>query len=227
MHYKIIKSININLQFAEDMWIELGTKSGPIVVGVTYRHPTTLAEDYENFSTNLGQIFQQLIDKKYPFFSLGDYNIDLMKIKTNNSVRKYVNSMLSLPCKCAIDLPTRVTDHSKTLIDHIYFNDVSNPRISGVIISDLSDHFGTFIATSSKKIITKTSKNAYIRDMRNFDLEVFLNELSANLNEVNPINNETVNKQFDNLYDIFSKTVCKHAPLRKASRNEKRLQTKP
>ena len=49
----------------------------------------------------------------------------------------------------------------------------------------------------------------------------------ANLNEVNPINNETVNKQFDNLYDIFSKTVCKHAPLRKASRKEKRLQTKP
>ena len=31
--------------------------------------------------------------------------------------------MMSAYCKCAIDLPTRETDHSKTLIDHTYFNE--------------------------------------------------------------------------------------------------------
>ena len=59
--------------------------------------------------------------------------------------------MISSPCKCAIDLPTRITDHSKTLLDHIYVNDNKHSYISGVFLSDLSDHYGTFIATLVKK----------------------------------------------------------------------------
>jgi len=59
--------------------------------------------------------------------------------------------MISAPCKCSIDLPTRITDYSKTLIVHIYGNNVNQSYISGVIISDLSDHFGTFIYASNKK----------------------------------------------------------------------------
>ena len=70
-----------------------------------------------------------------------------MKIKTNNSVGMHVNKMTSLPCKRAIDLPARITNHSKTLIDHKYFIDFNKQTKSGIIISDIKDHYGTFILT--------------------------------------------------------------------------------
>ena len=33
------------------MWIEVKTNNGPLVIGVIYRHPTTLVNDYKSFST--------------------------------------------------------------------------------------------------------------------------------------------------------------------------------
>ena len=83
-----------------------------------------------------------------------------MKIKTNNSVRMHVYNMISLPCKCAIDLPTRITHHSKTLIDHIYFNDFYKQITSGITISDISDHYGSFILTSKYKRHSKNLTNS-------------------------------------------------------------------
>ena len=65
-----------------------------------------------------------------------------------------VNNMTGSPCNCAIEMPTRITDHWKTLLVHIYGNSFCNKEshVSGVIISDLSDHYGTFIATNAKKL---------------------------------------------------------------------------
>ena len=43
-----------------------------------------------------------------------------------------------------ITKPTRVTQYSATLIDHIYTNKREIDSISGIIICDVSDHFGIF-----------------------------------------------------------------------------------
>ena len=69
-----------------------------------------------------------------------------MRIKTNDFVREYVNYMMSSQCECAIDLSTRITDRSKTLIDHRYVNtSKDNQAQTGVaVISDLSDHYGSY-----------------------------------------------------------------------------------
>ena len=49
--YQQKTEINIELSFVENMWIEVKTITGPIVIGVIYRHPTTLVNDYECFTT--------------------------------------------------------------------------------------------------------------------------------------------------------------------------------
>ena len=151
LSYKQKSGININLNFVENMWIEVKTNNGPIVIGVIYRHPTTLVNDYESFSTNLCDIFADLRDSNTAFYAVGDYNIDLMQINGNHNFRKYVNNILSTSTKCAIDLPTRITDHSKTLLDHIYVNDPKHSYTSGVLFCDLSDHMATFVSISTKK----------------------------------------------------------------------------
>ena len=149
----------------------------PIVIGVCYRNPTSLVEDYEQFSYKLIEIFHELNSDKRSFHSLGDYNVDLMKIKTSNSVRIHVNNVISLPCKCAIDLPTRITNHSKILINHKYFNDFNKQTTSGMKISDINDHCGTFILTSKYKTHFKKCDCLSIRDMSTFNIEIFLGDL--------------------------------------------------
>ena len=100
-----------------------------------------------------------------------------MQINGNHNFRKYVNNILSTSTKCAIDLPTRITDHSKTLLDHIYVNDPKHSYTSGVLLCDLSDHMATFVSISTKKSRVKSKVQFLIRDMKNFNLEKFLGHL--------------------------------------------------
>ena len=56
LSYKKKSDIKINLNFVENTWIEVKSNNGPLVTGVIYRHPTTLVNDYESFSTNLSRV---------------------------------------------------------------------------------------------------------------------------------------------------------------------------
>ena len=74
-----------------------------------------------------------------------------MQINVNQNYRKYVNNILSTTTKCAIDLSTHITDHSKTLLDHMYVNDPKHSYKSEELLCDLSDHMSTFVCISTKK----------------------------------------------------------------------------
>ena len=41
-------------------------------------------------------------------------------------------------------MPTRLSDDSNTLIDHIFTNNLGRTHISGILISPISDHFLNF-----------------------------------------------------------------------------------
>ena len=51
---------------------------------------------------------------------------------------------------------------------------------NGVVITDISNHFGTFadIPISLKPLAKKTSGVTHIRDMKNFNIEIFIEDLS-------------------------------------------------
>ena len=63
--------------------------------------------------------------------------------------------------------------------------------------------------------------------MTKFDLDTFLCELFKDLSQLTLKYNIHVNDQFETFLSIFRKVVDKHAPLKKASRKEKRLHAKP
>ena len=72
---------------------------------------------------------------------MGDFNIDLLKISKKETIRQYANMLLGSMCQCLIDLPTRVTSKSKSLIDHIYTNDKKHRINSGILESDIFSGF--------------------------------------------------------------------------------------
>ena len=145
----------------------------------------------------------------------------------NNFVESYLYNILGLSCKCAIDLPTRITENSKTLLEHIYVNENKHPYMSGVILSDISDHFGTFVSISAKKLNKTKPNQLIIRDMNSFNYEMFLEELKNRLQVENLAESDPVNKQFEAFYEIFYETIDKFAPAKKTSRKEKRIYFKP
>ena len=126
-----------------------------------------------------------------------------------------------------INKPTRVTQTTRTLIDHIYTNIDVDSLLTGVVLSDISDHYGIFINANIQHINKKKMGTNFVRDLKNFDLSSFLNELSVQLTKL-PINQiDAIDTQFNNFVSVFNDAVNTHASLRKATRKEKRLQSKP
>ena len=100
--------------------------------------------------------------------------------------------------------------------NHIYVNENKHPYMSGVVLSDISDHFGTFISISTKKINETKPNQLIIRDMNSFNYEMFLEELENRLQVESLAESDLVKKQFEAIYEIFHETIDKFAPPRKS-----------
>ena len=174
-------NIKVELPLVVDTWIDIKTNRGPVVVGVVYRHPTNSSCDCEKFSENLFKTFYELNLEKFLFYVLGNFIIDLNKVGKSNFVTKHVYSIIRSSCKCVTDLSTRITDHSKTLIDHIYVNNSKHSYINGVALLDLSDHFGTFVVMIAKATKSDNAKRYLIRDLSKFNHEKSLQNLANDL----------------------------------------------
>ena len=63
--------------------------------------------------------------------------------------------------------------------------------------------------------------------MTNFDREIFAEEMDLEINNLVHPENCDINAKFDELNQIFEKVINKFAPLKKASRKQKRWKNKP
>jgi hypothetical protein len=78
-----------------------------------------------------------VIDDKNELYILGDSNSDLMN---NQTERNWLNFTETFGLTQIVDQPTRETDHSKTLIDHIYTNMEENVTTMHILWIGLSDY---------------------------------------------------------------------------------------
>ena len=84
-------------------------------------------------------MFNKLPSKNNDIILLGDFNFDLL-----NPNQEWENALNLLGLKQIINEPTRVTQNSKTLIDHIYTNNTNKISSPLVIKSSISDHYPIF-----------------------------------------------------------------------------------
>ena len=66
-----------------------------------------------------------------------------------------------------------------------------------------------------------------IRDMSKFDTKLFLGDLSAALDMLYFNEEVCVNENFEKFVSVFTETINNHAPMRRASRKEKKIKSKP
>lgn len=155
----------------EVIWLEIQLpKSKPFILGFVYRPPNAPAqwvEDYEDMLENVYTEEKEMI-------ILGDFNINL----ADNIPNRWAECCETFTLTQLIDKPTRITESTSTLIDHVYSTNTEKIFYKDVIDLSLSDHKAIFISRKGNYSVKKgTHKEILYRDMKPFDIETFCNEL--------------------------------------------------
>ncbi len=161
-----------------------------------------------NFFDLLSNQLQDLTNKNKSIYLVGDLNLDLLKYNTVNQVREYVDLLFSFGFIHTISKPTRISEHSATLIDHICTNRLCSDIESTILVTDISDHFPVFHFLHGKKV-TENPKFIFTKDFSETNIERFRTALqSINWNAISECNNTQMaynlfEENFNFLYKLY------------------------
>ena len=219
LNFNKIEDYNIKLQNCEDIWISLKLQHKTIIITTIYRHPSY---NFKDFQEKLLNNIQILNNQNKMFILSGDININLLS--DNCNINNYKNEILSQGTLQLVELPTRITEDSQTLIDHIYTNIPEEDKIyTHCLIRYVSDHIPILTLLKSFDIPNQPPSRSFFRDMTKFNCDTFSQELNNKLNSISFENsNNSANDLWDTFFDIFSSTYNKHCPLRPRTRREQK-----
>ena len=157
---------------------------------------------------------------------MGDFNLDLLKYENHQDTNNFINTMSSFFFHPQILQPTRITDHSATLIDNIFFNSIEYIKFSGNLVYDLTDHLPNFLII--KKIHPKKSKfEVHVRDYSKLNERRFIDEIDQTDWDQALSHTTNIDDMFDTFHTRIEEIVNKHGPVRKLSKKEIKLKDKP
>ena len=151
----------------ESLWIEIESNhQHNIISGVVYRHPNA------NINMTLKYIYS-IIEKihnenKYCIM-MGDFNINLLNYETHPDTDAFINTLGSYYFHPQILKPIRITDHTASLVDNIFFNSLEHPTLSGNIVSDISDHLPNFLIINKISELPNNNLKLFKRNYSNFN----------------------------------------------------------
>ena len=139
---ELVQELSVNNGIIESCAISLYTPVGNYTVIGIYRPP---GSPLLLFSDCLAELLRN--DKIVAEFTIfaGDFNIDIGEDNPPDTTINFLNTLNSHHFIPVITIPTRVTSVSSTVIDHIWCNSANDLCKSGVIVSDITDHYPVFI----------------------------------------------------------------------------------
>ena len=204
--------LEMNIPYVENIWLQINNT----IIAVIYKHPHASNEALtKKIEINLESINRE---KKMSIIC-GDININLLDTKSTD-VKAYTDTLLAHNFIPTIALPTRITDHSLTLIDHINLYRplklMSSTCLSGNLFFDISDHLPNFIILEGEKT-NAPQQRPYIRIYSERNIFKFQSLLSeTNWNGVLSCN--AVNDAYNEFTKLFSLAINQSFPLVKQSR---------
>ena len=148
---------------------------------------------------------------------MGDFNLDLLKYETHTGTDEFINNLGTYFFQPHILQPTRITDHTATLIDNIFYNALEHFTLSGNIIYDVTDHLANFLIINKFSCLTSMSR--YTRDFSKFNETDLLNEVQAvDWQELLGSLGFEPWLMFDSFYAKVSSIIDKHIPIKELSK---------
>ena len=228
--FKIRNDLSIFIpNVIETLFIEItNIHKKACIFGIIYRPNSPPKASIDTFTDNLFDIIDQVNITKQQLTLMGDFNIDLLQYTNHSKTSNFIDNIISSGMMPHITKPTRITDHSATLIDHIYTNNIQvNNRItSGIITTDISDHFATFSITQLQDKIKPQITFKTTRDLSEANLSKFKTELNqTDFSTIYQTTCPTV--AYTNFINIYSEAFEKTCPLRTKIINEKKINHEP
>ena len=171
------------------------------VIGMIYRPPN---QDINKFTETLADILQAIKQENKLLHIMGDFNINLLNVEHHLPSSECLELLYSFSLFPLITKPTRNTPNTSTLIDNIYFNDMSFLNtINGILFSGITDHFPIFTIISDS-IVTRGSTLKKSRILSPKNIKNFENSLKS-------VSWADVKNTDDGpaAFDIFYKKFCK------------------
>ena len=200
---------DLELSEVECVWTQVMLpKTRPILIASAYCTPPVRDEHLQGLEDTLALAHETTCE----MLILGDMNLDLLPTKKKGLVKKLLVLHKVLQLHQLVEEPTRVTQHSQTLIDHIATNRKENIVKTGVITTGLSDHRAVYAirkATQPRKAPRVVTARSYKR----LDTEQFCSDM-ANQPWHRVTEQTDVDLAWTTWRDIFRGVCDVHAPYK-------------
>ena len=137
---------------------------------------------------------------------MGDFNIDLLKSESCDFASRFLEQLLTSSYIPLILKPTRITQHTATLIDNIFTNDIEviDSSSNGIIFSDISDHLPVVHVRNFETRAETIQKNEYVfkRNFNDTNTQSFVNTIKS-LSWEKVISNNSERESYNEFYYIF------------------------
>ena len=180
--------------------------------------------DLNDFNTNyLNNLLDKVSKEQKSVFLLGDFNVNLLNYNDHNPTNEFLDSLASNSFVPYILQPTRLTSHSKTLIDNIFSNIISPEAISANLTAPISDHLPQFMIVPNVFSNPPSSKaNIFERDWSNVDQENFiLDYFSIDWDAALKLDEQNVNYSTESFCNKINSFLSIYAPLKKINKYKK------
>lgn len=188
--------------------IKINTYNCSIIICVVYHSPNSSHADFLNY---FEELMEDIVNHNAKVIIVGDFNIDLLTEYTYSN--KIKNLISSIGFNQLVNVPTRVTADSSTLIDYLITND-TNIKYTVCDCPKVADHHSILVALNNHNIKNENFGKEIIvfkRNFKNFDKIKFQFELM----DANWDNSST---EVELLSSNFTNTVIdvlnNHAPFR-------------
>ena len=236
----MVSSLSGSNSFSDYLYVNISIPGSvkPLCVGAYYRHNKHDKNTLHKFIDQLDTQLHSTDIRNKRVIIMGDMNIDLTKLSTNNDIELYFNTLTCHNFESHINSPTRVqyntksnTLYSATLIDHIFSNLAEYECIAGNILYADSDHYANFLSVSKLKdnhAAKRVHHPLYKRNYSSIDVDLLLsdfNNVDWNINVLNK--NITLNEAVLNFTAQLDILCDKHAPLKKVPKRKVNYIYKP
>ena len=211
---KMKKDCNCKSCQIENVWVDVTYGNTHYIIGAIYRHPKG---DIEHFNKLLANTLEK-IPNKFTCVIGGDINIDLINI-THTKVLEYATELMSNGFLPKIIYPTRITDTSSTLIDHLFVRQSGQAKkddiISGNIFAEISDHLPIFVAFNCKQ--TTSTNRPYTRIFSDKTIKAFKRKCTG-ISLYIMQNMSHIDEKFDYFHSELLEAFNESFPMVKKSR---------
>ena len=224
-------AINDETTVWENLFIKVRHKtpgSKTQIVGNIYRRPNEILHDFRMFQEEFVEALENF--NRNTVYLCGDFNIDLLKLNVKDHYHTFFNNLIAAGYFPRISLPTRITNHSATLLDNIFTNELGSHQ-SGILVNNISDHqmIYTYNTTQIKSTSTSSKKFIEVETNNRQAMDRFLIQLrECNIMEkLNLDNNANPNNNFEHFMELFMKLKQQYLPKRVVRFNRKKHKIKP